>query len=108
VQRTSVALDERRCSRRRELEELSMKCKIEFQYRPKNRERPNDHVQKIIVDPTLPLPCIGDHVLIEEEGWRVVENKLFSYSDGSDAWLLINIVLTDSSVPEGRLLKTFY
>lgn len=87
-----------------------MKCKIEYQYRPKTRSRPDDTVQEVIIDPALPVPNIGDHVHIDEEGWDgylVVENRLFSYMRGSsEPWLIINIVLTDSAVDSGKLLKS--
>ena len=87
-----------------------MKCKIEFQYRPRKRTRPDDYVQEIKIDPTLLVPCIGDHVDFDEQGWEgtyVVENRLFSYVRTSgEPWLVINIVVTDSDTPEGLLSKS--
>jgi len=86
-----------------------MKCKIEFQYRAKNDKRPRDYVQKVTIDSMLPLPGIGDHVQIEEQGFGgnyVVENRFFTYvSLSNEPWLLINIVVTDSDTPEGLLSR---
>ena len=86
-----------------------MKCKIEFQYRAKKDSRPQDYVQEVAIDPALPLPCIGDHVACDEQGWEgnyVVENRLFSYVRTSgEPWLVVNIVVTDSDTPEGLLVK---
>ena len=46
-----------------------MKCKIEYQYRPKNRTRPDDCVQEVTIDPALPV-CTENPIPI----YRMIES----------------------------------
>ena len=91
-----------------------MRFKVEFQYRPKDHTRPNDYVQEFDMHGKegifFPIPDIGDHVCIEGEGYGdkalVVENRLFSYAGKpQDPYCVVNIVLTDSNVSPGILVK---
>jgi hypothetical protein len=89
---------------------------VQFQFRPKNSERPLDEAQDFdfSADGPLNLPAVGDHVYLSDHSWGggaalVVESRLFSYvSSGEPAkpvMCLINIVLTESGADFGRLLK---
>ncbi|WP_373085284.1 hypothetical protein [Sneathiella sp.] len=89
-----------------------MKYTVNFQYRPADSDRPLDESQSIELsnknDSLLLLPNIGDHVLMPSDDNinGVVENRLFMYfeSDKEDL-CIINIVVTDSEVDQGKLLK---
>jgi hypothetical protein len=93
-----------------------MRYRVAFQYRPKDRDRPEDHTQSFDVtgghDEFLMIPNIGDHVFLpDEDGEKgdngVVENRSFFYErTGGEVWCLVNIVLTDSDVPGGKLMKS--
>jgi hypothetical protein len=92
-----------------------MRFKVEFQYRPKGNARPNDYVQEFDMagdeETFFAIPNIGDHVHIEGEGYGkgflVVESRLFSYfGKPDDPYCVVNIVLTDSDVDQGKLLKS--
>ena len=89
-----------------------MKYRVQYQYRPKGNDRPLDYGQEFELtggpEEFLLLPNIGDHVSTEEQDELdgVVENRLFSYVRlGGEVLCIINIVLTDSDVPAGQLLK---
>jgi hypothetical protein len=94
-----------------------MRYKVEFQYRPKDNARPLDYVQEFDRsgdDHTFqPIPNISDQVHIEvfeadsSRGFLVVESRLFSYvGKPDDPYCAINIVLTDSDVDPGQLVKS--
>ena len=89
---------------------------VQFQFRPKNSERPIDEAQdfEFPADGPLNLPAVGDHVHLSGHSWGtgaalVVENRLFSYiSSGAPTnpvTCVINIVLKESGTDSGRLLK---
>jgi hypothetical protein len=95
-----------------------MRFKVEYQYRPQDNARPLDYVQSFDMQGNeatfLPIPNIGDHVSIEEAGFGkgdgssicVVESRTFFYAgSANDPFCAINIVLTDSDVDPGRLIK---
>lgn len=100
---------------------------VNFQYRPKNAARPQDEpmldasgnsLDLIYKDAGL-LPIIGDHVVFCRAGGRekadgtyesftqqiegVVENRLFFHF--TQNMVAINIVVTDSNVNSGLLIK---
>jgi len=91
-----------------------MRYRVQFQ---KDRDRPHDHSQSFDVtgggdaNEFLLIPNIGDHVFLpDEDGQKgdegVVENRSFFYQRfADDVVCLINIVLTDSDVSGGRLIK---
>ena len=95
-----------------------MKYRVAFQYRPKNQSRPEDHEQSFDltggdeVEEFLLIPNIGDHVFLPDEDSEkgdkgVVESRSFFYQrGGDDMWCLVNIVLTDSDVDVGKLIKS--
>jgi hypothetical protein len=97
-----------------------MKFKVEFQYRPKESQRPYDYVQEFDMkgdDTTFhAIPAVGDHVHMRGDGYGkgevgssicIVENRTFFYGGTSDdPYCAINIVLTDSDVDSGRLIKS--
>jgi hypothetical protein len=96
-----------------------MRFKIEYQYRPRGSARPYDYVQEFDMQGNeatfWPIPNVGDHVSIEREGFgkgegggiSVVESRTFFYAgSANDPFCAINIVLTDSDVDPGRLIKS--
>jgi len=88
-----------------------MKHRIQYQYRPRDAGRPRDYAQQFDLateEGPILLPSIGDHVSMEKDAELdgVVENRNFHYiSVGGETICLINIVLTDSNVDVGRLIK---
>jgi len=85
-----------------------MKFTVQFQYRPSKDERPLDYGQSfgLSTEEGLTfLPNIGDHVDFPKADniSGVVENRLFTFIDEHNCY--INIVVTDSDVPGGKLLK---
>ena len=90
-----------------------MQHRVRFQYRPRDSARPEDHEQDfdLVTDegPVL-LPAIGDHVYIEGRTGEdptsgIVENRTFSYLRPPNTICLITVVLTDSPIDQGRLMK---
>lgn len=86
-----------------------MKLRIQYQYRPKDSERPSDYGPpfKLMTSPVI-LPNIGDHVDMNkgDRSTGVVENRLFHYvRELGETVCCINIVLTDSNVSQRQLLK---
>ena len=105
-----------------------MNYHIDFQYRPnKVGARPQDEplltvsgdLMRIVLKNGGAIPNIGDHVhfhragsmrnpdgsiestIISIEG--IVENKLFRFFTNEDVF--VNIVVTDSPITDGRLIK---
>ncbi len=85
---------------------------VQFQFRPKNSERPLDEAQdfEFPADGPLNLPAVGDHVYLSGHSWGagaalVVESRLFSYISSNPVTCMINIVLKESGTDSGRLLK---
>jgi hypothetical protein len=87
-----------------------VKYKIEFQYKPADRERPYDEVQdqEILFEhgEFVPIPDVGDSVEYQEGDQTVarkVVSRHFGYLSG---WCTVNIVVTDMSDEEyGTRLK---
>ena len=89
-----------------------MEYRVQFQYRPKDSDRPHDYGQSFDLtggaDAFLLLPDIGDHVELPTDDAisGVVENRLFTYMRlGDRVTCLISVVVTDSEVDLGRLMK---
>jgi hypothetical protein len=88
-----------------------MRYVVQFQHRPRNSTRPVDCAQDFEVDndkEALLIPQIGDHVQMSEaEGFSgIVENRQFTYiTAAGKTSCYINIVLTDSDVDQGCLIK---
>jgi hypothetical protein len=90
-----------------------VKYRVQFQYRAKGKNRPEDHGQSFDLTGSpselLLVPNIGDHVSMphwEEIPTGVVDSRYFSFRDVSgDMICLINVVITESNAPPGRLMK---
>lgn len=103
-----------------------MEYHVDFQYRPKGSDRPQDEpvldgngrLLNLVHQNAGMLPNIGDHIIFlraasrEKDGGYepytkqvdgVVENRLFSYL--SQGLVIVNIVVTDSDVEHNRLIK---
>lgn len=90
-----------------------MRYKIEFQYKPEGSPRPYDESYKTVTmesGGTALIPNVGDFILVTDskgtalEG--VVATRLFNYVNlGQDDWCIVNIVVTDTDVDFGTLLK---
>ena len=88
-----------------------MKYTIHFQYKGKDDERPDDYAlndEEILEEEgrTIPIPNVGDSVLINSGGepkiFKVL-TKLFSYHPNNN-FCGINIVVTDISDKERKAL----
>jgi hypothetical protein len=92
-----------------------MKHRIRFQYRPSGDARPEDYEQPFNLateDGPVLLPEIGDHVDVQVDPEHelqitgIVENRTFTYiTMQQETWCLITIVVTNSPVDWGRLMK---
>lgn len=104
-----------------------MKFSVNFQYRPEDRERPQDEPMLDVTGKALDIvfenggliPNIGDHVIFCRAGGErdgngnyvskieqkqgVVENRLFVFFNADH--VVVNIVVTDSQTNSGLLIK---
>lgn len=95
-----------------------MKYNVNFQYRPKDKPRPEDETMLDVSGRALDIefqdsgliPNIGDHVVFCRAGSKgveqvegVVENRLFFFFTRGHVG--VNIVVTDSETNSGQLIK---
>ncbi|MBW4590155.1 hypothetical protein G7B40_039690 [Aetokthonos hydrillicola Thurmond2011] len=90
---------------------------ISFQYRNRDKPRPGDftHEHEVTISNGIfyPIPRIGEHVFLPsdnlgnvQEICGVVENITYRFMKlGDNYCCLINIVVTDSEIDPGKLVK---
>ncbi len=81
-----------------------MKYKVEFQYKPQNRERPYDEVQEIDISAergeAIPIPDVGDSVEYQDGDTMVARKVLTRHFTYLGEWCGVNIVVTDIPADE--------